>query len=206
MRLGLFGGSFDPIHLGHLILAESCREQCRLDQIRFIPTGRAPHKHDGNVASGKQRIEMLELATAGNQTFTVDPFEVDREGTTYTVQTLEHFKQEMPDAELFFLVGADMFHDLPGWRESARVCEMAIFVSVRRSGEPEPDFAPLESVMSKERVELFRQHQVQMPEIGLSSTLIRHRVATGQSIRYWTPRAVEEYIFTHGLYRKPNDE
>ena len=202
MRLGLFGGSFDPIHFGHLMLAESCHEQCRLDQIRFLPTGRAPHKQEGSVASGQQRVEMLELATAGHEAFTVDPFEVEKDGTTYTLETLEHFSQTMPEAELFFLVGADMLHDLPNWRMAARVCELAIFISVRRAGEPEPDFTPFESVMSPERIELFRQHQVQMPELGLSSTAIRNRIAQGHSIRYWTPRAVEEYILTHGLYRE----
>jgi len=200
MRLGLFGGSFDPVHLGHLVLAESCRQQCRLDQVRFLPTGQAPHKQEGSVASGTQRIEMLELATAGHEAFVVDPFEVQREGITYTVLTLEHFAKAMPEADLFFLVGADMLNDLPNWREAARVCEMATFVSVRRAGEPEPDFTVLESIASPERIELFRQHQVQMPGIGLSSTAIRHQVSQGLSIRYLVPRAVEEYILTHGLY------
>lgn len=201
MRLGLFGGSFDPVHLGHLILAESCREQCQLDQVRFLPTGQAPHKLAGNVASGKQRSEMLELATAGHEAFTVDPLEVERAGTTYTIETLEYFTKTMPEAELFFLVGADMLHDLPNWREAARVCELAIFVSVHRVGEPEPDFTPLETIASPERIKLFHQHQVQMPELGLSSTAIRRHTAECRSIRYWTPRAVEEYIATHGLYR-----
>ncbi|MGD9127727.1 MAG: nicotinate-nucleotide adenylyltransferase [Planctomycetia bacterium] len=201
MRLGLFGGSFDPVHQGHLMLAECCREQCRLDQVRFLPAGCAPHKQTGNVATGPQRIEMLQLATAGHRAFTIDPFEIEQEGTTYTVKTLEYFAQTMPEAELFFLVGADMLHDLPNWREAARVCELAVFVSVRRSGEPEPDFTVLEGILSKERIELFRQHQVQMPEMGLSSTMIRRRVAEGGSIRYWVPRAVEEYIAMHGLYR-----
>ena len=201
MRLGLFGGSFDPVHLGHLMLAECCREQCQLDAVRFLPAGHAPHKPSGNTASGRQRIEMLELATAGHPAFTIDPLEVEREGTSYTVETLDHFAQTMPDAELFFLVGADMLHDLPNWRNAARACELAVFISVRRSGEPEPDFSVLEAIVSEERLERFRQHQVQMPELGLSSTAIRRRVADGRSIRYWTPRAVEEYIAMHGLYR-----
>lgn len=202
MRLGLFGGSFDPVHLGHLVLAESCREQCQLDQVRFLPTGQAPHKQNGNVVSGKQRVEMLQLATAGHEAFTVDPLEVERGGTTYTFETLEYFRKTMPEAELFFLVGADMLNDLPNWRNVAEVCEFAVFVSVRRAGEPEPDFTPLENIASPERLEQFRRYQVEMPELGFSSTVIRRRIAENLSVRYRIPRAVEEYIVAHRLYRE----
>lgn len=202
MRLGIFGGSFDPVHLGHLVLAESCREQCQLDQVRFLPTGQAPHKQNDNVISGKHRIEMLRLATAGHEAFMVDPLEVERGGTTYTFETLEYFRETMPEAERFFLVGADMLNDLPNWRNVAEVCELAVFVSVRRAGEPEPDFTPLENIATPERIEQFRQHQVEMPELGLSSTVIRRRIAENLSVRYRIPRAVEEYIVAHGLYRE----
>jgi nicotinate-nucleotide adenylyltransferase len=102
---------------------------------------------------------------------------------------------------LFFLLGADMLHDLPTWREASRVCELATIVAVRRSGVPEPDFACLANLVPPQRIDLFRKHQVEMPAMGLSGTEIRGRVAAGLSIRYMTPRPVEKYIEAHGLYR-----
>lgn len=200
MRLGLFGGSFDPVHYGHLLLAECCREQAELDQVLFLPAGVPPHKRDRELTPAAARIEMLELAVAGHEGFRVSRFEADREGVSYTVDTLRHFRGEDPEGELFFLMGADMLHDLPGWREAATVVELALPVAVRRAGVAEPDFTCLSRVASAERIEAIRQHQVEMPAVELSSTEIRHRVAGGRSIRYRTPRAVQKYIETHGLY------
>jgi len=201
MRLGLFGGSFDPIHFGHLILAEYCRQQCRLDQVVFLPAGVPPHKQDRQLTSAENRIEMLQLAIAGNQHFSVSRYEVERGGVSYTVETLRHFREANPEGDLFLLVGADMLHDLPRWREAAAVCELAVPVAVGRPGVPRPDYALFSDLVSPERLDLFRQHWVEMPEVGLSSTEIRRRVGAGLSIRYQTPRAVEMYIETHGLYR-----
>jgi len=144
---------------------------------------------------------MLRLAIAGHEKFTISTSEVDRGGVNYTIDTLRGFRQSEADAELFFLLGADMLHDLPNWREVERVCEMATIVAVRRVGSPEPDFACLAHLVSEERIERFRQHAVEMPAMGLSGTEIRRRVRAGLSIRYMTPRAVEKFIETHGLYR-----
>lgn len=201
MRLGLFGGSFDPIHLGHLLLAESAREQCRLDRVVFLPAAVPPHKQEQRRTPAPPRVEMLELATGGHEAFEVSRFEADRGGVNYTVDSLRHFRQVHPEAELFFLMGGDMLHDLPNWREAGEVCRLAIPVAVRRPGAPEPDFQALADLATPERIELFRQHQVEMPAIGISASEIRRRVAAGRSIRFWTPRAVERYIETHGLYR-----
>ena len=201
MRLGLFGGSFDPVHFGHLLLAECCLHQCRLDQVRFLPAAVPPHKRDREVTPGENRIEMLELAIGGHDRFVVARYELDRGGVSYTVDTLRHFRSEDPEVELFLLLGADMLHDLPQWRESAAVCEMAIPVVVRRSGVEEPDFDCLSAVASAERIDVVRRHQVEMPQIGFSSSEIRRRTAAGESIRYHTPRAVEKYIQTHRLYQ-----
>jgi len=201
MRLGILGGTFDPVHYGHLLLAESCREQCRLDQVRFVPSAVAPHKQERTPAPPTARIEMLQLATAGHEPFTIDRFEVDRGGVNYTVETLRHVHAENPQAELFFLLGADMLLDLPSWREAHEVCRLATIVAVRRFGLAEADFACLASLASPERLQRFREHQVEMPPVGISSSEIRARVAAGRSIRYLTPRAVEMYIQTHGLYR-----
>jgi nicotinate-nucleotide adenylyltransferase len=206
MRLGLFGGSFDPVHYGHLMLAECCREQCRLDEVWFLPTAIPPHKQDRRCLPAANRIEMLELALAGHEAFTVCRYEAERGGVNYTVDTLAHFRDEDPTRELFFLVGADMLHDLPHWRNAVGVCELAVLVVVRRPGAPPLDFGSLRNIIPDERIELIRRHQVEMPEIGISSTEIRRRVAEGRSIRYWTPRAVEMYIDTQGVYRGEKSE
>jgi nicotinate-nucleotide adenylyltransferase len=199
MRLGILGGTFDPVHYGHLLLAECCREQCGLDAVWFLPTAVPPHKQ-WELTSVSLRIEMLELAIAGNAVFSVCRYEADRGGVNYTVDTLAHFHEEDAGRELFLLFGADMLADLPNWRSAARVCELALPVAVRRSGCEPVDFDGLRDVAGPERIELMRRHQVEMPETGISSTEVRRRVGLGQSIRYLTPRSVEAYIQSHGLY------
>lgn len=201
MRLGLFGGTFDPVHNGHLLLAECCREQCRLDAVWFLPAAVPPHKQDRELTPAVERIEMLELAVAGNPDFSVCRYEADRDAVGYTVDTLTHFHEEDPSRELFFLLGADMLSDLPHWRNAPRVCELATPVAVRRPGAGPLDFDGLRGIVDSARIEQIRRHQVEMPEVGISSTALRRRVAAGQSIRYQVPRAVEMYIQTHGLYR-----
>ena len=203
MRLGLLGGSFDPVHNGHLLLAECCREQCRLDEVWFLPAAVPPHKQDRELTPAPHRIEMLELATAGNPAFSVCLYETDRGGVNYTVDTLAHFHEEDPEREMFFLMGADMFLDLPHWRDAARVCELAVPVVVRRPGSGPIDVDCLRGVASEERIEAVRCQQVEMPEIGISGTDLRRRVALGQRLRYRIPRAVEMYILMHRLYRPP---
>ncbi|MFO0897688.1 MAG: nicotinate-nucleotide adenylyltransferase [Pirellulales bacterium] len=200
MRLGIFGGSFDPVHYGHLLLAESCREQMRLDRVLFVPAGTPPHKQGQAQTPAAQRLEMLALAIGGHPAFEVSSLEIDRGGVTYTVDTLEGLRAERPEDELFLLLGADMFADLPNWREPRRVVELALPVVVRRPGAPAADDDVLRLLTSPERCAAARAAQVQMPLVGFSSSEIRLRVSEGRSIRYWTPRAVEKYIEVYGLY------
>jgi nicotinate-nucleotide adenylyltransferase len=200
MRLGIFGGTFDPVHYGHLLLAECCREQCRLEAVWFLPAAVPPHKQAPTLTPAAQRIEMLELAIAGNAAFSVCRYEADRGGVNYTVDTLEHFHEEDSSRELFLLLGADMLADLPNWRSPAGVCDLALPVAVRRPGCKPVDFDCLRGTASPEQIERMRRHQVEMPEIGISSTELRRRMKLGESIRYRTSRAVEMYIETHGLY------
>ena len=204
MRLGLFGGTFDPVHYGHLLLAECCREQCRLDQIWFLPALVPPHKRDEEITAAEVRAEMLELAIGGHKSLAVSRMEIERGGVSYSVETLESLATEDPTRELYFLMGADSLADLPTWMQPARIGQLATIVVIRRSGFPEPDFAPLSGIADAETIERFREHQVEMPRMDLSSTEIRRRAAKGMSIRYRTPRAVEKYIETHRLYR-PED-
>jgi nicotinate-nucleotide adenylyltransferase len=203
MRLGIFGGSFDPVHLGHLILAECCREQQRLDQVWFMPAHTPPHKQGHTLAAGSDRVEMLKLATGGHEPFHISTLELDRGGVSYTVDTLQQLKAEDATRELFLILGADSLADLPTWRDPGRICELSTPIVVRRAGSPAPDFGVLSPFVDSEKIHQFESAQVEMPLIGISSTDVRSRVAEGRSIRFLTPRAVEKYIETHGLYQTP---
>lgn len=203
MRLGIFGGTFDPVHYGHLLLAEQCREQCRLDRVWFVPASVPPHKVERALTPAAQRVEMLRLAIAGHQAFDVSTLEIERGGLSYTLDTLAAICDLQPEAELFFLMGADSLRDLPMWWEPARICQLATPVVVRRQGAPEPDLGVLTPLVSPARLQEIRGCQVQMPVVEFSSTAIRQAVAAGRSVRYQTPRAVEKYLETHGLYRQP---
>lgn len=204
MRLGIFGGSFDPVHLGHLLVAECCREQCRLDAVWFLPTAVPPHKQQGReLTPAADRVAMLELAIAGNEAFSVCRYEIDRGGVNYSVDTLTHFYEEDSSRELFFLMGADMLEDLPNWRDARRVCQLAVPVAVHRPGATSLHFECLQEIVEPERLEIIRNHRVEMPEVGVSSTDLRNRVQAGKGIRYRVPRAVEMYIRSHGLYKEP---
>lgn len=195
MNLGLFGGSFDPVHYGHLLLAEMCREACALDEIWFIPAAIAPHKPAHPAAPASARLEMLRLAIGGHEAFRVSPIEVDRGDVSYTVDTLEEVHAAHPEAALHLLMGSDSLADLPTWRHPARICEVATLAVVHRAGTPPPDFAPLSTIGQK-----VNQRVVEMPGWELSSREIRRRIASDLSIRFQTPRAVEEYIKAHKLY------
>lgn len=200
IRLGIYGGSFDPIHLGHLLLAETCRETCSLDRVLFLPCGQSPHKPNGAFATGQQRAEMLEFAIAGDPRFGVCRIELERNGPSYTVETLRQLRVEQPDSELFFLMGADSLADLPLWREPQAILELATIIAVNRGHRPPPDLATLERRLGstvRDRVRL-----VTMPAIDLSATEIRERVRSGRSLRFRVPRAVEEYIRQSEVYRR----
>jgi nicotinate-nucleotide adenylyltransferase len=196
MRLGLFGGTFNPIHMGHLILAEQCRESCGLDRVWFIVAGEPPHKPGGKT-SVANRLEMARIAVAGHSAFEVSDIEARRPGPHYSYQTLEEIHRQRPEDELFFLIGADSLVDLPTWREPQRVAELATIVVVNRPGVDraanveQPDLGPAARPLV----------HVTMPEIGIASYDLRRRVAEGRSIRYQVPRGVEAYIQAQGLYR-----
>ena len=198
MRLGLFGGTFDPIHLGHLVLAEHCREACGLDRVWFVVAGAPPHKPGGRTAVS-QRLEMARIAVAGHPAFEVSEIEATRPGPHYSVETLRAVRRERPGDELFFLIGADSLVDLPQWREPEAIARLATVVVVNRPGidvnpaDPAalPDFGPGALPLKA----------VTIPPIGIASHDLRRRRAEGRSIRYLVPRGVEAYIDAQGLYR-----
>jgi nicotinate-nucleotide adenylyltransferase len=199
MRLGIFGGTFDPVHNGHLLLAEQCREQCRLDQVWFVPAGVPPHKPAQTLAPGKARAEMLELAVAGHDFLRVDRRELDRSNPCYTVETLAGLKAEDSTRELVFLMGADSLAEFSTWREPRRIVELAELAVVNRGGATLPDLTSLRELLGEPL--LARIHFVTISGVDVSSSDVRRRIREGKSIRYMVPRAVECYIETHGFYK-----
>ena len=196
MRIGVYGGTFDPIHLGHLILAEACHEVCALDQVWFVVAGEPPHKR-GDRTAVKHRLEMVSLAVAGNPAFIVSELETDRPGPHYSVETLQAIRCDHPADDLFFLIGGDSLIDLPQWREPGRILHLAALVVANRAGFDPPPLA-LEADPGYPARPI--QH-VAIPPIGIASSDLRRRLGAGESIRYQVPRAVEAYIAAHGLYR-----
>lgn len=204
MRIGIFGGSFDPVHLGHLVVAECCREQARLDRVVFVPTAIQPFKQSRQPVAGQHRAEMLALAVGGNPAFEVSTVELDRGGVSYTVDTLAALREAHPDDELHLILGPDALASLPDWREPACILDLAGVIAVERDGLDDVAAivqAPrLATLLGPERSRRIVADTVRMPAIGIRSSDLRALIAAGQSIRYRTPRAVEQYIVTHGLY------
>ena len=197
MRLGLFGGTFDPIPLGHLILAESCREACALDRVWFVVAGAPPHKL-GERTPVADRLEMVRIAIAGHPAFAVSEIEAKRPGPHYSVETLTTIQRERPEDELFFLIGADSLADLPSWRQPDEIARLATIVVVNRpggDGPPRPVALPDLGPGTKPL------RSVSIPPIGIASSDLRRRVAEGRSIRYQVPRGVEACIEAQGLYK-----
>ena len=197
MRIGVFGGAFDPVHFGHLLLAEQAREQVRLNQVWFVPAARHPFKAESTVAPFDRRAEMLRLAIAGHDAFRVDEIEKNRPGLSYTADTLDELKHQHSGDELFVLIGSDTLPDLPKWHDPLRIVRAASLVVRERPGFPIMPTAELQtSIGAPVRMEV-----IVVPLNDLSSHDIRKRVRQGHSIRYMTPRAVEVYIGEKGLYR-----
>jgi nicotinate-nucleotide adenylyltransferase len=201
MRVGIFGGAFDPVHYGHLILAEQCREQAGLEQVWFVPAARHPFKNDPTGTPFERRAEMLRLAIAGNPNFHVNEIEKDRPGLSYTADTLAELKRLHTEAELHFLLGSDSLPDLPKWRSPERIVAAATLVIMERPGHPPIPAEALRAAIGLAPDVPLRMTIVDAPLIDLASRDIRRRVAAGRSVRYMLPRAVEVYINEKGLYR-----
>ncbi len=190
MRLGLFGGSFDPLHVGHLLAASESADRLGLDRVEFVTAARPPHKRP--VAPAEARHEMVVLATARDERFFPSRLELDHPGPSFTVDTLRRARRRWPEAELFFITGADAYRDVGTWKEPEALVQLAQMVAVSRPGY---DLARLDPFF-RERVLL-----IEIPGYEVSSTEVRRRVAEGRSIRYLVPFEVEVYIEKHGLYR-----
>ena len=201
MRLGIYGGSFDPVHLGHLTLAHCCAAQAKLDQVWFVPAARQPLKPGGARASELQRMEMLHLALEDHPGMKVSKIEIERGGVSYTVDTLRALLKQRPETTLYFLMGADSLAELPHWHQPEEICELALLLVVRRAGTPPPDFEVLNDLVPEERLNQIVDAQVEMPEIPISSSAIRALVASRGKWEAMLPVKVASYIEERGLYR-----
>lgn len=198
MRIGIYGGTFDPVHFGHLLLAETCRETCRLDRVIFIPAGVPPHKPGRELTAGPLRADMLEFAVAGHPAFSVDRSEIKRSGPSYTVETLRDLRQQHPTDELFFLMGADSLAEFHLWKNPAEIAALAGLIVVNRGRPAPPALATLVGELGAAAVS--RIEWITMPAIEISASDLRNRARHGRSLRYLTPRAVERFIVEHRVY------
>ncbi len=189
MKIGLFGGSFDPVHLGHLLMAQAAREEIGLERMFFIPAAQSPFKAEGHSAPAAARLQLLRLALAGETACEVDGLEIERGGTSFTIDTLRVYAAKFPGAELFYLIGADNTAQLPKWREAAELARLAEFLVIPRPDEPA---VPLPAP--------FRGRILRGFPLGVSSSEIRARVKTGLSIRHLVPATVTEAIKNNRLY------
>jgi nicotinate-nucleotide adenylyltransferase len=186
----LFGGSFDPVHLGHLIVAEAAAEALGADaRVRFVPAREQPFKRAAHGASPEQRAEMLDLAVRGNPRFAVERIELHLPAPSYTVLTLRALRAREPETRFALLVGADAAREIPTWREAGELSRLACVVAFARAGVAAPGSGVVDRV-------------IEVPAVAISATEIRARVAQGRSIRYLVPDAVGDYIARHGLYRQ----
>jgi nicotinate-nucleotide adenylyltransferase len=196
-RVGVMGGTFDPIHHGHLVAAEEARWQFRLDQVVFVPTGQ-PWQKPAGVTGAEDRYLMTVIATASNPAFSVSRLEIDTPGPTYTVDTLRRLRAELdPGTRLFFVTGADAVLQILTWKDPDEVLALAELIAATRPGHDLADLA--EKVPSATG----RVHPMRIPALAISSTEIRARVAAGAPIQYLVPEGVARYVEKRGLYRRP---
>lgn len=205
LNIGVFGGSFDPVHYGHLLLAQQCLESAALDQVLFVPAAHSPLRPRGPIADGKTRVEMLQLAIADHPQLAISTLELDRGEISYTVDTLRALKQAAPDDNFYLLMGLDSLLDFPRWREPHEILRLARLLVVNRPAISGPTAAEAWQVLrgyaTEEQIDAIRSSLVDSQQFEFSSTDIRQRIGSGRGIRYRTPRAVEKYIETQGLYR-----
>jgi nicotinate-nucleotide adenylyltransferase len=196
LRVGIFGGAFNPPHIGHLVCAQEALLQLELDQVLFVPTGRAPHREIEDDPGGEARLEMCEAAIDGDERFAISRIELDREGPSYTVETLRALREQSPGDELFLILGGDQAAALEHWHEPEALLELANLAVVERVGYTRNAIGiQLSRLRGSERV-----RYLDMPLMQVSSTSVRRRVAEGKPIRYLVPDRVVEYIEQHGLY------
>ena len=195
MRLGVLGGTFDPVHVGHLVLGEAAREELALERVLFVPAGQPWRKTGQEITAGEQRLEMLRLAVDDNPAFEVVELELQRLGPSYTADTLAELRGRHPDADLYLILGEDALADLPDWRDPNRILDLATLAVARRPTRSGPGGC-IEAPPNVGGHTIW----LTMPVLAVSASDIRERVREGLSIRYLVPEAVRNYIEDHCLY------
>lgn len=188
MKIGILGGTFNPIHFGHLILGEQVLGQLKLDKVIFVPTFMPPHKSSRDIIAAFHRLKMIQLAVSGNNHFLVSDIEIRRKGKSYTVDTLREIKKKYLRAKLFFICGSDLVNEIPTWKNVGEIYKLAKFVLAKRPG-------------GGSRLSGKNFLKIDVAQVDISSSLIRELVRRGRSIRYLLPQNVREYIIKNRLYR-----
>ena len=197
-KVGILGGTFDPIHIAHLILAENAWQQFQLDTVLIMPSGEPPHKADRLITSAEHRVRMLQLAIDDNKHFKLSTIEVEREGKTYTAETLTMLCENNPDCEYYFIIGADSLFQLEKWYHPEVIMRHAILLAAVRDDMQAPEVeAQMEHLKKKYHAQIYLLHT---PDMSLSSSTIRERISKGESIKYMVPKDVEKYIYQNKLY------
>ncbi len=198
-RIGIFGGSFNPIHIGHLVIAEAAWQEFGLEKVIFVPTGDTPHKDMHHIPK-ETRYRMVELAVENNPHFAISDIEVRRTGISYTVDTIREFQKSFPgETEFYFIAGTDAVAALPSWKYNRHLLELCHFICARRPGNERN---------IKETIRYFgdlgheKIHCLMTPELAVSSTILRHRIELGKSVRYLIPDPVIDLIEQEGIYRR----
>lgn len=199
ISLGLMGGTFDPIHIGHLVTAEEARQQFNLDSVIFIPSGHPPHKEGLAISKPEHRYLMTVLAVITNPHFTVSRHEIDAEGPSYTIDTVSYFHKVYKEkAHIYFITGADAILDIVTWRDYKELLPLCSFIAASRPGY---SLQKLQKATGVAYTDISpRVHSIEIPAMAISSTFIRGRVSEGQTIKYLTPEPVEQYIRKNKLY------
>ncbi len=190
-RIGLMGGTFDPIHWGHLVTAEEVRQEFCLDKVIFIPSGHPPHKKDYTVTDAEHRLMMTIIATVTNPFFATSRIEIDRLGPSYTIDTIEAFREMYKETKLFFITGADAVLEILSWKEPEQLLQKCEFIAATRPGY---------DLARADKRYLSRFHLIEVPAMAVSSTDIRWRVRNRRTVRYLVPEGVESYINKNKLY------
>jgi nicotinate-nucleotide adenylyltransferase len=191
LRLGIFGGTFNPPHTGHLVVAEHIRRRLALDKVYFVPSYISPHKRRGEEKLAEHRLKMIRLATKGNPHFEVSDIELKRKGTSYTFETVEDFRKKYPNAELYLIIGADNFAEFYTWKNPSKILDLASLIVMNRPGHRLHSVR--RSVANAARI-------VMVPSIEIASSTIRKMIRKGDSVAYLLPKAVAQYVHRHGLY------
>lgn len=203
-RVGLFGGSFDPVHYGHLANAEAARTQANLDEVIFIPAGQNPFKESQSRSHREDCLNMLREAISTNSKFLLSRVEVDKPGKSYTVETVEKIREQRPDQDYFFIIGTDLLYDIERWKDAENLLStIGLIVLTRPDPLMRDQEAKIQDIRDRYGTEVI---PVEMPKLAISSTKLREMIREGRSIRYYTPDPVIDYIEEHHLYRGEPDE